>query len=44
MNLNRGRSGLKTSFVVDLWRIFQEEVVLGHPLENALLLRGGRVS
>jgi hypothetical protein len=35
---------LKTSFVVGLWCIFQEEVVLGHPPENDLLLRGGRVS
>jgi hypothetical protein len=35
---------LKTSLMEGLWCIFQEEVVLGHPPENPLLLRGGRVS
>ena len=44
MKPGRRRSRLKTSFVVGLWCIFQEEVVLGHPLENDLLLREGRVS
>ena len=43
-NLGCGRSHLKTAFVVGLWCIFQEEVVLGHPPVNALLLRGRRIS
>ena len=40
MNHSRKRSGLKTSFMVGLWCIFREEVVLGHPPKNDLLLRG----
>ena len=44
MNPGCGRKLLKTTFVVDLWRIFQEEMVLAHPFGNALLLKGGRVS
>ena len=44
INADRGRSCLETPFVVGLWRIFQEELVLGHPQQNELLLRGGRVT